>query len=64
MKWNESELAEIRALQEKYNLTRKSAVQRFRRALKAQGKAAPESGTPDKPAHGNHSRRPGPSAQS
>ena len=57
MKWTQEQLAEISTLQEKHTLTRKSAVQRFRRQLKAQGKAAPapaapvsvlqEPGTPD-----------------
>jgi hypothetical protein len=53
MKWTQEQLAEISTLQEKHSLTRKSAVQRFRRQLKVQGTAAPaqpESGKPDKPA--------------
>jgi len=57
MKWTQEQLAEISTLQEKHSLTRKSAVQRYRRQLKAQGNAAPapaapidvlqEPGTPD-----------------
>ncbi len=41
MKWTQENLAEIAALQEKHSLTRKSAIQRFRRALKANTIPAP-----------------------
>jgi len=41
MKWTQEQLAEISALQEKRSLSRKGAVQFFRRHLKAQRKSAP-----------------------
>ncbi len=46
MKWTQEQLAEISTIQETRSLSRKGAVQFFRRQLKA----APESGTPDNPA--------------
>lgn len=49
MKWTQEQLSEISLLQEKHNLTRKSAVQRLRRSLK---KAAPVKATNTAPKSG------------